>query len=173
MKYIEEKIDRKKHFEVVGNFQCGADDPLDRFLTDCSFQYDEKRLGITYLFFEEEDHTLLAFYTIKTNAIQTFDTDTKEYNALPMIEIARIAVAHEFQASGIGKMLFFEYILPKVKIISSLVAVYGLIVFVEKYNINGIKFYKSLGFQKADNSVQNTISETFNEECDLYVLKLI
>lgn len=95
-----------------------------------------------------------------------------EFNALPMIEIARIAVHHELHHQGIGRMLFYDYILPKVRKVEKLVAVYGIMVFVDRYNQNGINFYKSIGFQAADPSIQNMIGETFNEECDLYILRL-
>ena len=172
MEYTEEKIDIEKHFRIVGDFCCGADDPLNSFLTDKSFDYDENKLGVTYLIFNKDKSTLLGFYTIKTNAIQTIDDDTGEYNALPMIEIARIAVQHEFQSNGIGRRIFFDYIFPKVKQVGSLVAVYGLMVFVDPYNEKGIKFYESIGLKKADSSIQKMIGETFNEKCDLYVASI-
>lgn len=172
MHYVEERLNEEEHFICVGDFCCGADDPLNLFLTDSSFDYDSNKLGSTYLLFEEDSRTLLAFYTIKTNAIQTYDEEKCEYNALPMIEIARIAVEFDFQKNGIGRLLFYDYIIPKVKAVSDLVAVYGLMVFVEGHNENGIKFYKSLGFKKADDTVQKMIGETFNEKCDLYILSL-
>lgn len=172
MKFTEERLDRNKHFVIVGDFCCGADDPLDVFLSDNSFDYDEHKLGNTYLLFETNSNTLLAFYTIKANGIQIYDTETNEYNAIPVIEIARIAVHHEFQNSGIGKMLFYDYILPKIKDVSEKIAVSAIMVFVESHNETGINFYKSIGFKKPDENVQKYISETFNEKCDLYVVSL-
>lgn len=53
-----------------------------------------------------------------------------------------------------------------------MVAVYGLMVFVDPYNEKGIKFYESIGFKKADSSIQKMIGETFNEKCDLYVASI-
>ena len=172
MKYLEERLNREKHFCAVGDFRCGADDPLDSFLTDYSFEYDESRLGNTYLIFPENPTVILGFYTLKTSAIQTFSSDTKEYTALPMIEIARLAVHYEFQHSGIGRKIFYDYILPKVYTIAELSAVYGIIVFVDPYNENAIHYYISLGFERASDVVQSTIGESFNESCDLYILKL-
>lgn len=34
MVYCEERLDEEKHFVSVGDFCCGADDPLNLFLTD-------------------------------------------------------------------------------------------------------------------------------------------
>ena len=72
-----------------------------------------------------------------------------------------------------GKKLFYEYILPKIHDVEKFIAVRGVIVFVDPDNTNGIHFYKSLGFKQADNDVQQKIGESFNEDCDLYVLDLL
>lgn len=38
--YAEEILDEESllHFQLVGNFCCGADDPLNTFLSDDSFE---------------------------------------------------------------------------------------------------------------------------------------
>lgn len=172
MIYSEERLDRKKHFIEVGDFNCGADDPLNIFLSDESFEYDENKYGSTYLLKDQDSNIILAFYTIKANGIQIYDSETSEYSVIPAVEISRIAVQYEFQQNGIGKRLFYDYILPKIEVIESMVAVKVIMVFVEPDNIKGIRFYESIGFEKADSIVQTSISESFNEECDLYVLSL-
>ena len=35
-----------------------------------------------------------------------------------------------------------------------------------------VGFYKSIGFEKASDLVQREIAESFNEECDLYMVSL-
>lgn len=172
MYYIEEHLDKDKHFTIVGDFQCGPDDPLNLFLSDKSFEYDEEKYGFTYLLREKEKGTILAFYTIKANGVQTYTSQNKEYNAVPVVEIARIAVEFSFQRMGVGKKLFYEYIVPKINEVEALIAVKAIIVFVDPYNINGIEFYKSLGFKKAVDDIRRKIDESFNEECDLYVLEV-
>ena len=172
MRFVEESLDSKKHFFIVGDFQCGADYPLNRFLSDDSFRYDEEGYGSSYLLLEEESKELLAFYTIKANGVQTYSSALKEFNSVPVVEIARIAVAYEFQHIGLGTKLFYEYILPRIRQVEELIAVRAVIVFVEADNEHGIKFYKSLGFKKAEDDVQRKIDESFIEDCDLYVLDL-
>ncbi len=172
MKYIEERLDREKHFNIVVDFQCGADDPLNLFLSDDSFDYDEERYGLTYLLRDADTGIILAFYTIKANGVQTYSSENKEYNAVPVIEIARIAVEYELQHTGVGRKLFYEYILPKIRQVEELIAVRAIIVFVDPDNEDGIGFYRSLGFEKAAADVQQKIDESFNENCDLYVLEL-
>ena len=94
------------------------------------------------------------------------------YIAYPIIEIARIAVSFDLQHKGLWKVLFYDYILPKIQKVSNIIAVYGIIVFVENENEKGIKFYKSLGFEKANDDIQMAIGDSYNEECKLYVLKI-
>lgn len=170
MRYCEERLDKDKHFITVGDFKSGADEPLDIFLSDFSFEYDEDGYGNTYILKDGNSNTIMGFYTIKANGIQTYDSDSREYNSMPVVEIARIAVDYSLQGSGLGKKMFYDYILPKVQKVKNIIAVKAIIVFVEPHNKKGIAFYKSLGFVKADDVVQKTIDESFNEKCDLYVL---
>lgn len=170
--YTEERINKDEHFIITGNFCCGADDPLNLFISMDAFSYDENSYGYTYLLLNEEKDVLLAFYTLKANGIQLYDSLTEEYNSVPVIEIARIAVEYDFQGNGLGKILFYDYILPKIRQVESILAVKAIIVFVEPDNYSGIKFYESLGFIKAEAEVQQKIRESFNEDCDLYIASL-
>ncbi len=112
--YKEELLSKEslRHFMLVGDFCCGADNPLNTFLSDDAFDYAEEKQGHTYILMDNEYTCILAFYTIKGNAIHTFNIDTNEYMALPVVEIARIAVDFDFQGNGLGKILFYDYIIP-------------------------------------------------------------
>ena len=130
-----------------------------------------KRYGNTYVLFSETDPTeILGFYTLKTSAIQV--EKNNEFNSIPVIEIARIAIEFDLQGCGIGGYIFHDKILPKILQVSQIVAVSAIIAFVEHDDENAVKFYKKIGFLKAEDEVQKQIAETFNEECDLYVVSL-
>lgn len=168
--WIEERISEDKHFRIIGDFICGADDPLNIFLSDNAIDYDDDGLGNTYVFLYNGE--IIAYYTIKANGIQVYNEEKEEYEAVPVIEIARIAVSYDIQGKGFGKRIFYDYILPKVKAVADLIGVQAIMVFVEHHNKKGVHFYKTIGFEKADDSVQRIINETFNEQCDLYLVKL-
>lgn len=174
LQYREEFLDKEslEHFMLVGDFCCGADNPLNTFLSDDAFDYSEEKQGHTYILTDNEKTCILAFYTIKANAIHTFDVYTNEYMALPVVEIARIAVDFDFQGNGLGKVLFYDYIIPKIKEVGKIIAIYGIIVFVESDNEQGIRFYNSLGFKRANDETQNAVGDSYNEKCELYVLEL-
>lgn len=168
---IEERLSREKHFIIVGDFCCGADSPLDNFLSSDAFEYDENRYGNTYVLkLSEEQNEIVGFYTLKTSGIQV--EEDKEYNSIPVVEIARIAIHHEFQGNGIGKYVFYTYILPKIQEVAKIVAVKAIIAFVEPEDERAIRFYSSVGFKKATEIVQKEIEDSFNEECDLYIVSL-
>lgn len=167
----EDKLSYEKYFISVGDFCCGADSPLDTFLSSDAFKYDEQKYGLTYILTRsKESPEILAFYTLKTSGIQILEGE--EYNSIPVIEIARIAVHHELQGEGLGKYIFYSYILPKIESVAKKVAVKAVIAFVEREDEQAIGFYTSLGFEKASDIVQKEIAESFNEECDLYVVSL-
>lgn len=167
----EEKLSREKHFRYVGDFCCGADSPLDTFLSDQAFKYDEQRYGITYILTaSENDNEILGFYTLKTSGIQV--EEEGEYNSIPVIEIARVAMHFELQGQGIGKYVFYTYILPKIINVSETIAVKAIIAFVEKDDEQAIGFYTSIGFERANDTVQKEIEDSFNEQCDLYIVAL-
>lgn len=165
----EEKLSIEKHIQSVGDFRCGADSPLDTFLSSQAFKYDEQKYGITYvLTASENDRDILGFYTLKASGIQV--EEDGEYNSIPVIEIARIAMSHTIQRRGIGRYVFYNYILPKIKTVANIVAVKAIIAFVEPDDEQAINFYTSIGFQKATEDVQKEIEDSFNEECDLYMV---
>ena len=93
-----------------------------------------------------------------------------EYNSIPVVEIARIAMHYDLQGQKIGQYVFYTYILPKIKVVAENVAVKAIIAFVEPDDEQAIGFYKSIGFEKASDLVQKEIAESFNEECDLYMV---
>lgn len=171
---VEELLTRESntHFTLVGDFCCGADDPLNTFLSSDSFDYTEDRQGHTYILMDKNRTNILAFYTVKANAIHTYDELFDEYTALPVVEISRIAVEHKIQGNGVGTVLFTDYIVPKIITVSKIIAVYGIIVFVDADNEQGIRFYRSLGFQRANEETQQAVGDSYNEKCELYVLKL-
>lgn len=165
----EEKLSSKKHLRSVGDFCCGADSPLDTFLCGQAFKYDGQRYGITYILTaSEEEQEILGFYTLKTSGIQV--QEDGEYNSIPVIEIARIAMCHSMQGKGIGKYVFYDYILPKIEKVAEIAAVKAVIAFVEPDDERAIGFYKSVGFKRASEEVQKEIEDSFNEKCDLYIV---
>lgn len=62
LKLVEEAIDANKHLRIVGDFYCGADDPLDTFLKSESFRYHQKNTVILILYLQK--HKTNYFHSI-------------------------------------------------------------------------------------------------------------
>lgn len=168
MNLKEEVLDfqNEKHIRSVGDFSCGADHPLNDFLCSFANEYAKNKYGLTYLLFLDDE--IAAFYTLKVGSIIMNDGETV---SIPLAEIARIAVSFDLQNYGLGTSVFYDFIMPKVEIISKYVAIFGIMVFVLPDDKNAISFYEHIGFVRADDEVQRNIDH-FNEDCDLYILKL-
>lgn len=164
----EERIDDEKHFMLIGDFECHENESLDIFLKSYAARYDRESQGNTYII--RDDEQILAYYTLKCNAIQM--EENTQIISIPSIEIARFAVKSQYQNKGWGRAIFTCYILPKILQIRNLAAVKFIMVFVDEYDVNAIEFYKKFGFIKADDEVQNYIKESYSENCDIMLLKL-
>lgn len=173
-KSINEELlnrDNKDHLIAIGDFTCGADHLLNDFLYNYAFNYALNNYGKTYIIFYDED--IIAYYTLKAGSI-VINTDKDgngETVSLPLVEIARFAVAFDYQRQHIGTKVFNEKILPKIEVVASKIAIYGIMVFVLPSDNDAVMFYESLGFIKAGDDVQKNIDH-FNEDCELYILKL-
>lgn len=168
MKFCEEKLDEDKHFKEISDFVCGENESLEIFLKCHAIKYHNSSQGMTYII--KMDNKVIAFYTLKCNAVQVEDTNGKE--CIPMVELARLAVDSEYQCKGYGTVIFLGYMLPKILHVRDLVAAKAIMVFVEKEDKNAINFYKKVGFKMADEKVQNHIEEWYSEGCSIMVLNL-
>ena len=172
---IEERLDIDKHFREVSNFSCGHE-PLDLFLNSESFKYNEDGQGNTYLIKLKSTNEIVGYYTLKTNAIQAYNENEKRVEALPSIEIARLAVNHKYRENGFGTTIFTYYIIPKINNMKSIVGINTIMVFVEDEEIEDYEkkekkqvkyFYRTLGFKLAEDEVQQFIRDDYNEGCKL------
>ena len=63
-------------------------------------------------------------------------------------------MAFDYQRQHIGTKVFNEKILPKIEVVASKIAIYGIMVFVLPSDNDAVMFYESLGFIKAGDDVQ-------------------
>lgn len=167
--YINEEaldLNIEKHIRSVGDFTCGADHPLNDFLCSFASDYMQKNYGKTYLLFIQNE--IVAYYTLKAGSIIITDDEPV---SIPLVEIARLAVSYDLQRNGLGKYMFYNCILPKIRNTAENIAIYSIMVFVLPADQGAVKFYESIGFAKAGDDVQKNVDH-FNEDCELYILKL-
>lgn len=166
MNFSIEKI-AKKHLPMVGDFFCGERTELlnhynakirrrilrrskemETFLREKALQDQEEGLSTTHLFIDEIEMKIVGFVSLCNDSIRLATDEKKETNLLyatiPALKIARLAVASDYQRSGIGKLLvrFVAVIAKRIKEMSGIV-----FITLDCYEYR-ISFYESMGFVK-------------------------
>ena len=169
---IEEQrlTNNKTHFDMVNEFSCGElvlgeEDPLDAFLKYNAYNHDQDSLGNTYLIVDKEYNKIIAYYTLRCNSYNIVDKISHTMEAVPTIEIARLAVDKNYQNNKWGTAIFGYYICSKIKKIATMAAVKCIMVFVNCDDQRAIHFYSKFGFELAGDEIQNYISDSFNNNC--------
>lgn len=105
--------DSVETLRIVEEFFCGVDDPLNVFLKSEAFKYNRNGHGNTYLVMNDK-REVIAYYTLKANAIQMENSDDGRVESISSIELARFAVDYRYQNRGYGNLIFTYMILPKI-----------------------------------------------------------
>ena len=105
-----EKLDRK---HVVETFDCGRE-PLNRFLTRFALQNQQAGASQTYLALR--DHLIVGYYTLVVGQIEYDDAPQRLTKGLarypvPIMLLARLAVAVPWQGKGLGSGLLKDAML--------------------------------------------------------------
>lgn len=93
------------------HFDCGDDD-LNEFFASDSAVADKQLLSVTYV--AEHEDVVIAFFSVSNASIRRSDLPTskikklpqrKRYKNMPAVNIARFAIARDFQSRNIGTKL--------------------------------------------------------------------
>lgn len=156
---------------AVEEFLCGVDDPLNVFLKSEAFKYNRNGHGNTYLV-KNDEQQVIAYYTLKANAIQMENSEDGRLESISSVELARFAVDHRYQNKGYGNLIFTYMILPKIIEVSNIIGINTFIVFVDDENKRAIKFYQKLGFGLATKEIKNYIEEEFSKKCNIMYVSM-
>jgi len=94
------------------SFSCGSL-PLDDFLRHLVSQYEKRRLGRTYVAHRPDERHVLGYYTLASGAV-SFASLPPAYgkklprHPIPVVLLARLAVALEVQDRGLGRFLLMD-----------------------------------------------------------------
>lgn len=159
--------DNVETLRQVSEFCCGADNPLNTFLQSEAFDYNRDGQGNTYLVKEISTGNIVAYYTLKTNAIQIQNEEYNRVESLASVELARFAVDSHYQNQCYGRLIFTYCIIPKIEKVRNIVGVNNILLFVDEANSKAIKFYEKLGFVLGSDEVKQFIQEDFSENCNV------
>ena len=134
---LTKQHDRKK-------FDCGTLE-LNRFLSRNARQADERSLSRTYVLTQDNDNTIIGFYTLSPTEINApANSKLKNYYLpVPAIKLGRLAIDKNHQSQGYGAVLLSDA-LKKVNNAHQSIPTIGLVV--DAKTTTAKRFYQQFGF---------------------------
>jgi len=105
------KLNKQTHLHGLEKFHCSLDDTfgLDDFIHKEAFDYQQKDMGTTYLFYNDTDeivgYVTVAMGSIKKKNVSLPDDDCDAKEHFPALWLGRLAVYNEQRGAGIGTYL--------------------------------------------------------------------
>jgi GNAT superfamily N-acetyltransferase len=157
---------KKLEIGDIYSFDCGDSDLNDFFLRD-AVPHQEQLIGTTYFFYQADNKSAIAFFTVLNDAIKTETfkdllPQGKKYPLYPAVKIGRLGVSKEYQHLGIGKQLM--NFIKRLCIFESTTACRFLTV--DAYNTpETLEFYEKCDFSFFTHKDKNKYTRTL--KCDL------
>jgi GNAT superfamily N-acetyltransferase len=142
--WVVEPLDRTHE---RSSFACG-NSPLDDFLRQLVSHYEKRRLGRTYVALRPAEKRVVGYYTLASGAVSFASLPPAHGKKLPrhpvpVVLLARLAVAIEAQGRGLGQFLLVDA-LHRCHELSERLGVYA--VEVEAVDDDARRFYEKYGF---------------------------
>lgn len=144
---------------------------LEHYLKDDAIKDEIDNTMRTYVVLDSDTEEIVGYFSLKTNIIAI--DDGKRYDSLPAIEMANFAVNDNYKlahndASGLGKMIVSDFVLPIVRQISELVGTWGLCIYALPQD-RLIDFYHSIGFSRLpvryERRLHRRVKPTYDKDC--------
>ena len=138
----------KKHNRAA--FSCGTDD-LDNYFRRQASQDTKRRIARIFVVrSENDDETVLGYYTLSALSIDLAAlphglAKKLPKHSIPAALIGRLAVSSSSQGTGLGKILLADAI-QRTLAVSDEIAVYAMVV--DALNAEAEAFYLSFGFAR-------------------------
>jgi ribosomal protein S18 acetylase RimI-like enzyme len=142
--WVVEPLDRTHERSF---FSCG-NSPLDDFLRQLVSQYEKRRLGRTYVALRPPEKRVVGYYTLASGRVLFASLPPAHGKKLPrhpvpVVLLARLAVAIEAQGRGLGQFLLVDA-LHRCHELSERLGVHA--VEVEAIDDDAKRFYEKYGF---------------------------
>lgn len=125
-------------------FDCG-DVELNRYLQEQAGQHAKKDITRTYIAVEENSAEVIGYYSLCAGAI-SFEIvpENLPHHPIPIVLLARLAVAAKAQGQGMGKFLLLDSLTTALSVAHH-IGVYALAV--DALNKAAFDFYLRYGFK--------------------------
>jgi len=130
------------------DFNCGDDD-INYFLKNLAIPNQYRKLSNTYIFYNEEDKRIVAYFSILASQLNTGDARIYGIDKIPIVLLGRMGVDKNFRGNNIG-LTMLKIALKKALEASKLIACRLLLIetsldmksyYLEKINL-GFEWFK-------------------------------
>jgi GNAT superfamily N-acetyltransferase len=143
----EWRIERLDRESVREGFDCGKPS-LNDFLHALVGQYEKRNLGRTYVALQGEDRRVLGYYTLASGAVDAESLPANQAkklprHAVPVILLARLAVARSIHGRGLGGFLLRDAMTRSLDL-SEKLGIHAIVV--DALDAEAKAFYERFGF---------------------------
>jgi hypothetical protein len=157
--YCEALLSNEENLQLIQKFHVAAETGLglEIYLKKYAVSDELTHEARTYLVKDNISDEIVGYFSLKTGMIASkrrrklfqYDIDS-----VPGVELSNFAVNSSYkethkEQSGIGSIIFIDFILPIVKMAAERVGIYIIYIFALPYN-NLIKYYETLNFRRLD-----------------------
>ena len=147
---------------------------LVRYLQNYAIADEEAGEMRTYLVKDKATEEIVGYFSLKAGMISINENGSffrREFDCVAGIELANFAVNNAYKEShkdyeGLGKIIFYYFILPIVKDVSRQVGVKMIFIFALPY-ANLIEYYKALHFERLSSSDEYFIHKRIKPRYDM------
>lgn len=161
--------------QLITTFTLSRGKGLENYLKKCAEDEELDHLNNTYLVRDMSSNELVAYFSLKAGTISLesglFFRNNRQ--AIPGIELSNFAANENYKINHnngiqVGKVIFYDFILPIVKDVSKMVAVNAIYIFALPED-RLIAHYQGMGFnrltKKAEKSLHRRTKPTYDNGC--------
>lgn len=173
--YCEHLTDSSEHHKLIDGFKTMRKEGkgLEKYLKNCAVEEEVAGIARTYLVRDANNNELVGYFSLKAGSV-TVNESRKwfitEFDSIPGIELANFAVNDAYREThreflGIGKIIFYYFIQPIAKDISSKLGAKFLYIFALPYR-DLISYYRTMDFERLDKQKENRLHRRIKPRYD-------
>ena len=90
--------------DKIDKFNCGNDD-INYFLKNLAIPNQYRKLSNTYIFYNEEDKRVVAYFSILASQLNTGDARIYGIDKIPIVILGRMGVDNNFRGNNLGRIM--------------------------------------------------------------------
>lgn len=173
--YCEPFLANKANIEAVQKFHVAKETGLglEMYLKQYAASDELSHEARTYLVKDNVTDEIVGYFSLKTGMVASRKKRgflQSEIDSLPAVELANFAVNSEYKAvhkeqTGIGSIIFLDFILPIIKMAADKVGICIVYIFALPYK-SLIKYYETLNFKRLSKTEEAFIHKNYKPRYD-------